>query len=132
MSISIPSGPHCTNLDGTVNFAYGIPHACVCIALQVRRQSRRRSEDPFAGIDYMLSRTGQPILKGAAAWFECHNRSRYPEGDHVIFVGEVERCEARPGAQPLEIGARADDAGSIQSHPSVRRADVGVVESADG
>jgi myo-inositol-1(or 4)-monophosphatase len=29
-------------IDGTVNFAYGIPHACVSIALQIRSQ---RSED---------------------------------------------------------------------------------------
>jgi flavin reductase (DIM6/NTAB) family NADH-FMN oxidoreductase RutF len=61
----------------------------------------RRGADPFAGLDYELSRTGQPILKGAAAWFECHNRSRYPEGDHVIFVGEVEECSCTPGAAPL-------------------------------
>jgi flavin reductase (DIM6/NTAB) family NADH-FMN oxidoreductase RutF len=66
----------------------------------------RRSEDPFAGIDYMLSRTGQPILKGAAAWFECHNRSRYPEGDHVIFVGEVEECEVDPQPALLFHGGR--------------------------
>ena len=39
--------------------------------------------------------------EGAAAVFECFNRSRYEEGDHVIFVGEVERCEQRAGAQPL-------------------------------
>ena len=58
----------------------------------------RRTEDPFAGVDYALSRTGQPILKGASAWFECHNRSRYPEGDHVIFVGEVEDCAFTPQA----------------------------------
>lgn len=56
----------------------------------------RRTEDPFAGVEYELSRTGQPILKGTVAWFECHNRSRYPEGDHVIFVGEVEECEVHP------------------------------------
>ncbi|MFP5390885.1 MAG: flavin reductase family protein [Gammaproteobacteria bacterium] len=55
----------------------------------------RRTENPFADIEYELSRTGQPILKGASAWFECHNRSRYPEGDHVIFVGEVEHCSAQ-------------------------------------
>lgn len=66
----------------------------------------RRSDDPFAGIDYMLSRTGQPILKGAAAWFECHNRSRYPEGDHVIFVGEVEECEVDPQPALLFHGGR--------------------------
>ena len=43
------------------------------------RFSRRTETDPFDGVDYVLSRTGLPILKGAAAWFECHNRSRYPE-----------------------------------------------------
>lgn len=56
----------------------------------------RRGPDPFAQADYALSRTGQPILRGASAWFECHNRSRYPEGDHVIFVGEVEHCACQP------------------------------------
>ena len=44
---------------------------------------------------------GAPLLAGAAATFECFNRSRYDEGDHVIFVGEVERCTWRPGATPL-------------------------------
>jgi flavin reductase (DIM6/NTAB) family NADH-FMN oxidoreductase RutF len=58
----------------------------------------KRRTDKFDGIDYQLSRTGLPILTGAAAWFECHNRSRYPEGDHVIFVGEVEHCEVQPQA----------------------------------
>jgi flavin reductase (DIM6/NTAB) family NADH-FMN oxidoreductase RutF len=59
----------------------------------------RRTDNPFGDVEYELSRTGQPILKGASAWFECHNRSRYPEGDHVIFVGEVEACSssAQPG-----------------------------------
>jgi len=56
----------------------------------------RRIDDRFAGVEFELSHTGLPILKGAAAWFECHNRSRYPEGDHVIFVGEVERCGVSP------------------------------------
>lgn len=48
--------------------------------------------DRFAGLDYQLSEHGLPVLHEALAWFECHNRSRYDEGDHVIFVGEVERC----------------------------------------
>jgi flavin reductase (DIM6/NTAB) family NADH-FMN oxidoreductase RutF len=67
----------------------------------VARRFSRRGDDPFASTDYELSRTGQPILKGVAAWFECHNRSRYPEGDHVIFVGEVEECAVHP--QPALI-----------------------------
>lgn len=53
----------------------------------------KRIKNRFEGVAFDLSRTGLPILHGAAAWFECHNRSRYPEGDHVIFVGEVERCD---------------------------------------
>jgi flavin reductase (DIM6/NTAB) family NADH-FMN oxidoreductase RutF len=55
----------------------------------------RRIDNRFEGVEYELSHTGLPILKGVAAWFECHNRSRYPEGDHVIFVGEVERCDVQ-------------------------------------
>jgi flavin reductase (DIM6/NTAB) family NADH-FMN oxidoreductase RutF len=60
-----------------------------------------KSIDRFAGVPFRLGRSGAPMLDGAAAVFECFNRSRYEEGDHVIFVGEVERCERRIGATPL-------------------------------
>jgi flavin reductase (DIM6/NTAB) family NADH-FMN oxidoreductase RutF len=56
--------------------------------------------DRFEDLDYAASPAGLPILPGVAAWFECRNRSRYLEGDHVIFVGEVERCHVNP-TQPL-------------------------------
>ncbi|MBP6719923.1 MAG: flavin reductase family protein [Rhodoferax sp.] len=55
----------------------------------------------FADVDFVDGAGGAPILAGAAATFECFNRSRYDEGDHVIFVGEVERCTHREGASPL-------------------------------
>jgi flavin reductase (DIM6/NTAB) family NADH-FMN oxidoreductase RutF len=54
--------------------------------------------DRFAGVSHAAGDTGMPVLDGALAWFECHNRSRYEEGDHVIFVGEVERCGVHPDA----------------------------------
>jgi flavin reductase (DIM6/NTAB) family NADH-FMN oxidoreductase RutF len=54
--------------------------------------------DRFAGVSHAAGDTGMPVLDGALAWFECHNRSRYDEGDHVIFVGEVERCGVRDDA----------------------------------
>ncbi len=60
--------------------------------------------DRFAGVHYTLGQSGLPILSGALAWFECHNRSRYEEGDHVIFVGEVERCGFDDG-EPLVFQA---------------------------
>ena len=60
-----------------------------------------RRADRWAGVAYTEGASGAPLISGAAASFECFNRSRYEEGDHVIFVGEVERCSHRPGAAPL-------------------------------
>ena len=51
---------------------------------------------PFETLPFALSRRGLPILSGTVAWFECRHRSRYTEGGHVIFVGEVERCHSHP------------------------------------
>ncbi len=55
----------------------------------------------WTGVAWTEGVGGAPLLTGAAAVFECFNRSRYEEGDHVIFVGEVERCSHRAGAAPL-------------------------------
>ncbi len=60
-----------------------------------------KAVDRFQGLAFREGAGGAPIIEGAVAVFECFNRSRYEEGDHVIFVGEVERCERREGAQPL-------------------------------
>ena len=60
-----------------------------------------KAVDRFDGVLFHEGAGGAPVLDGAAAVFECFNRSRYEEGDHVIFVGEVERCSSRPGAAPL-------------------------------
>ena len=60
-----------------------------------------KRDDRWTGVLFSDGARGSPLLNGAAATFECFNRSRYEEGDHVIFVGEVERCSHRAGAAPL-------------------------------
>jgi flavin reductase (DIM6/NTAB) family NADH-FMN oxidoreductase RutF len=65
------------------------------------RQFATKGVDRFAGVKFELGVSGAPLINGAAATFECFNRSRYEEGDHVIFVGEVERCQHIEGASPL-------------------------------
>jgi flavin reductase (DIM6/NTAB) family NADH-FMN oxidoreductase RutF len=60
-----------------------------------------KGTDRWTGVESVTGASGVPLIAGAAATFECFNRSRYEEGDHVIFVGEVERCSSRPGAAPL-------------------------------
>lgn len=67
--------------------------------LAMRFASKR--EDRWNDVQFTEGAGGAPLLVGATATFECFNRSRYEEGDHVIFVGEVERCSHRKGAAPL-------------------------------
>lgn len=65
------------------------------------KQFAAKGPDRFAGVQFLPGAGGAPLIQGAAATFECFNRSRYEEGDHVIFVGEVERCSYQQGASPL-------------------------------
>ena len=60
-----------------------------------------KTSDRFADVAFREGAGGAPVLEGATAVFECFNRSQYEEGDHVIFVGEVERCTWQPGLPPL-------------------------------
>jgi flavin reductase (DIM6/NTAB) family NADH-FMN oxidoreductase RutF len=60
-----------------------------------------RHADRFADVAFVEGQSGAPLLSGAVASFECFNRSRYAEGDHVIFVGEVECCSHQLGTSPL-------------------------------
>jgi flavin reductase (DIM6/NTAB) family NADH-FMN oxidoreductase RutF len=55
----------------------------------------------WQGVAYSDGMAGAPLLHGTAAAFECFNRSRYDEGDHIVFIGEVERCHHRSSASPL-------------------------------
>jgi flavin reductase (DIM6/NTAB) family NADH-FMN oxidoreductase RutF len=64
-------------------------------------QFASRNIDRWAGVAFTEGISGAPLLAGAVATFECFNRSQYAEGDHVIFVGEVERCAHRADASPL-------------------------------
>ncbi len=85
-------------------FRTGSHYAINILAADQRALAERfaaKTADRFAGVAWHGGTAGAPVIEGAAAVFECFNRSRYEEGDHVIFVGEVEHCEHRTGAQPL-------------------------------
>jgi flavin reductase (DIM6/NTAB) family NADH-FMN oxidoreductase RutF len=64
--------------------------------VELAQRFARPGEHRFESLAFSLSRHGVPVLAGSVAWFECRHRSRYSEGDHVIFVGEVERCHSHP------------------------------------
>lgn len=48
-------------------------------------------DDKFSGLEIRLGLGGAPLLSGCCAWFECRNEARHAGGDHLIFVGLVER-----------------------------------------
>ncbi|WP_018605442.1 flavin reductase family protein [Uliginosibacterium gangwonense] len=52
-----------------------------------------KAEDRFAKLTWEDGLGGAPVLEGCCAVFEVRNTQRYPGGDHVIFIGEVERCD---------------------------------------
>ncbi|NML42430.1 flavin reductase family protein [Ramlibacter sp. G-1-2-2] len=85
-------------------FSAGSHYAINILAADQKTLAERfasRVADRWSGVGFDAGAGGAPLLHGAAATFECFNRSRYEEGDHVIFVGEVERCTHRHGASPL-------------------------------
>jgi myo-inositol-1(or 4)-monophosphatase len=76
-------------IDGTVNFAYGIPHACVSIALQQRRRdgSYRTMlgvvHDPFTDETWTAVRGGRAELNGR----KISVSSRAALKDCIVCVG---------------------------------------------
>ncbi|MFP5468086.1 MAG: flavin reductase family protein [Gammaproteobacteria bacterium] len=90
---------------GSMNaFANGQHYAINVLAADQQALAERfaaRNVDRWAGVPFTEGISGAPLLTGCVATFECFNRSQYSEGDHVIFVGEVERCHHRHDGSPL-------------------------------
>lgn len=85
-------------------FSTGSHYAINVLTVEQRELAERfarRGIDRWAGVAHHPGLNGAPVLEGAAAVFECFNRSQYVEGDHTIFVGQVEHCSHLGGASPL-------------------------------
>lgn len=50
----------------------------------------RKSADKFAGGEFVRTARGATVLDGAVAVVECTVHERYPAGDHIILLGEVQ------------------------------------------
>ena len=107
-------------------FANGRHYAIHVLAADQKDLAERfaaRGVDRWAGVEYTLGVGGAPLLAGCVATFECFNRSQYTEGDHVIFVGEVERCTREASGSPLLYhGGRFYTEHPLQADPSAPQA----------
>ena len=64
------------------------------------RQFSTPAPDKFAGVPATEGPGGVPLLDGVIARFTCRHLRNHDGGDHVIFIGEVERFEEFE-AEPL-------------------------------
>lgn len=60
--------------------------------------------DKFAGLEVTQGLGGAPLLPGCCAWFECRNEAQHAGGDHIVFIGRVERFSRADGAPLIFYG----------------------------
>jgi flavin reductase (DIM6/NTAB) family NADH-FMN oxidoreductase RutF len=80
--------------EGATHFAVNVLGAD---QVAISNRFAGQQEDKFADLDCADGGGGAPLLPGCVAWFQCRTVHRHDGGDHVIFVGEVETFEQRPG-----------------------------------
>jgi flavin reductase (DIM6/NTAB) family NADH-FMN oxidoreductase RutF len=68
---------------------------------EISNRFAARRGDRFADVLVRVGRGGVPLIEGCCAAFECVNETQYPGGDHVIFVGRVERYMQGEAKLPL-------------------------------
>jgi flavin reductase (DIM6/NTAB) family NADH-FMN oxidoreductase RutF len=59
--------------------------------IELSNKFAKQSDDKFVDVDHIIVESGAPVMIGAAAHFECRNEFRHYGGDHIIFIGHVER-----------------------------------------
>ncbi|WP_436529428.1 flavin reductase [Actinoplanes sp. HUAS TT8] len=66
----------------------------------------REITDRFAGLEWITTPNGCPVLADAVAWLDCRVAHAYPGGDHTIFVGEVTGAATPRVISPLLFHSR--------------------------
>ncbi len=71
--------------------------------IHVSNQFAKSHDEKFVGIEHQDGLGGAPVISGSAAHLECVKVASYPAGDHVVFVGRVERV-GHTSRRPLAFG----------------------------
>lgn len=89
--------PSAADFTGASHFAVNVLAAH---QHHLSRQFSTPQADKFGGVDCCEGTAGVPLLNGVIARFICRNVKQYDGGDHLIFIGEVERYDRFDG-EPL-------------------------------
>ncbi|KII26577.1 hypothetical protein M707_27005, partial [Arthrobacter sp. AK-YN10] len=80
--------PGLTDFEESTHFAINVLASDQHV---LSRQFATPASDKFQGAETTEGIAGVPVLDGAVATFQCRTVSRHDAGDHVIYVGEVEK-----------------------------------------
>lgn len=69
--------------------------------LELSQRFSRPATDKFAGLAFSDGLGGMPVLEGCAATIECRIVTDHVVGDHVLFLGQVERYAYKQAAPLL-------------------------------
>ena len=72
--------------------------------VDISNRFAKSGADRFDGVAVTTGIDGVPKIDGCAAYFECSTEAVYPGGDHLLFLGRVERM-AGSARKPLAFGA---------------------------
>lgn len=72
-------------------------HVLSAEQIDLSNRFARPTNDKFDDLEYDEGVGGSPLLSGCAARFECRTMYQYEGGDHIIFVGEVQRFDHSGG-----------------------------------
>lgn len=95
--------PSLDDFESSTHFAINVLESSQHV---LSRQFATPADDKFAGVDCSEGIAGVPLLEGAVATFQCRTVARHQAGDHVIYVGEVEKYSKTTG-DPLVFHAGA-------------------------
>jgi flavin reductase (DIM6/NTAB) family NADH-FMN oxidoreductase RutF len=69
--------------------------------VEVSRRFASPAPNKFAGLEVHAGIEGTPLIAGCAAHIECRTYTRHNGGDHVLFIGHVERFDYDAARSPL-------------------------------
>lgn len=90
--------------------------------IDVSNRFAKSGEDKFSGIAIRKGLNGVPLIEGCLAYLECSRHAAHEAGDHMIFIGRIDRMECN-GSRPLVFGSGRYLVAETHDHARLSKAD---------